>query len=45
MLGTLLLAGLMVVYVAGPQLSPKNPFLTKGLDFVDGELFSPPFAP
>ena len=43
--GSILLLGLLVVFVAGPTLSPNNPFNTKGIDKVDGVIQVPPFAP
>ncbi len=43
--GALLLAGLLIIYVAGPALSPNNPYTTKGLDKIDGVIQVPPFAP
>ncbi len=43
--GSILLLGLLTVFVAGPTLSPSNPFNTKGIDKVDGVIQVPPYAP
>ncbi len=45
LIGAILLTGLLVVYVAGPALSPNNPYTTKGLGKIDGVIQVPPFAP
>ncbi len=45
LLGSLILIGLGVVYLLGPQLAPHNPFTTVGLRMVEGKLKSPPFPP
>lgn len=45
LLGGLLLAGLLGIYLFGPQLSPHSPFTLQGIEYVDGDLIVPPFAP
>ncbi len=45
LIGAILLAGLLAIYVAGPALSPNNPYTTKGLDKIGGVIQVPPFAP
>lgn len=44
-LGSLLVIGLIVIILFGPAMSPNNPFKTIGLQMVDGQLTTPPFAP
>lgn len=44
-LGGLILGALLVVYLFGPRLAPRNPFTTVGLRMVGGKLKSPPFPP
>ena len=43
--GLVLLAGLTVVVIAGPQLAPHGPFTTQGMVYADGDFRIPPFAP
>ena len=43
--GLVLLAGLTVVVIAGPQLAPHSPFTTQGMVYADGDFRIPPFAP
>ena len=43
--GLCLLIGLLVLYVAGPALAPNNPYNTKGIATIEGEITTPPFAP
>lgn len=43
--GGILVAGLVIVFVFGPRLSPLSPYTTQGLAFVDSKLKVPPFAP
>lgn len=45
LMGAIMLVGLLAVYVAGPALSPNNPYTTKGLDKINGVIQVPPFAP
>ena len=45
LVGSLLLLGLLVLILFGPNLSPNNPFTTQGLVQIDGKLTPPPFAP
>ena len=45
LLGGLIVAGLLTVVILGPQLSPHNPYNTRGLEIVNGKLTVPPFAP
>lgn len=45
LVGGLLVAGLLVAYVWGPQLAPHSPYTTQGLKFEGGELSVPPFEP
>lgn len=45
MVGGLLVVGLLVVIVFGPQMAPNNPFQTRGLVSIDGKLTVPPFPP
>jgi ABC-type dipeptide/oligopeptide/nickel transport system permease component len=43
--GAILVAGLLVIFFFGPRLAPHSPHTTLGLDYVDGVLKAPPFAP
>ncbi len=43
--GSILLVGLLVFILFGPNLSPNNPFTTQGLVQIDGKLTPPPFSP
>ncbi|MEZ4657090.1 MAG: ABC transporter permease subunit [Caldilineaceae bacterium] len=45
LLGGLLMLGLAFVYLFGPQFAPHSPYTTQGIQFVDGKLIVPPFAP
>lgn len=45
LLGMVLVAGLVVIFVWGPALAPLSPFTTRGLEIVDGEFIVPPFEP
>ena len=44
-LGAVMLLGLLIVYLAGPALSPSSPYLTNGLAYIGGEIYAPPFDP
>ncbi|MBN1642266.1 MAG: ABC transporter permease subunit [Anaerolineae bacterium] len=44
-LGALLVLGLLVVVGLGPALTPHSPYTKQGLEYVDGALLVPPFAP
>ncbi len=44
-LGGVLLVGLTVLVLFGPQLSPHNPYTTQGLKYENGVLSVPPFPP
>ncbi len=43
--GGVLVAGLMVVFLVGPKLAPHSPYTTQSLVYEDGELRVPPFEP
>ena len=43
--GALMLMGLLALYVAGPTLSPANPYNTTGISKIDGIITVPPFPP
>jgi peptide/nickel transport system permease protein len=43
--GGVLVVGLLVIFFFGPKLAPHSPYTTLGLDYVDGVLKVPPFAP
>ncbi|MFQ5595719.1 MAG: ABC transporter permease subunit, partial [Anaerolineae bacterium] len=43
--GAILVAGLVIVFVFGPRLAPHSPYTTHGLVFEDGQFIVPPFAP
>ncbi len=45
LIGALVLVALLVAFVAGPGLTPHNPYVTRGVSYVDGQLLVPPFAP
>ena len=45
MFGSLLVIGLIIIILFGPAMSPNNPFKTIGLQMVDGQITTPPFAP
>ncbi|MDX1418262.1 MAG: ABC transporter permease subunit, partial [Candidatus Promineifilaceae bacterium] len=44
-IGLLLILGLAVIVLAGPLMSPHNPYTTQGLVTVDGQLTRPPLPP
>ncbi|MCP4358438.1 MAG: ABC transporter permease subunit [Chloroflexi bacterium] len=44
-IGSLLVIGMIVVVLFGPQFAPHNPYSTRGLEMVDGQLTVPPFSP
>jgi peptide/nickel transport system permease protein len=44
-LGALLVAVLLVLFVFGPTLTPHSPYTKRGLEYSDGKLTVPPFAP
>jgi len=43
--GALMLLGLIIIFVAGPALSPANPYNTKGISIIEGTITVPPFPP
>ncbi|MEM7032838.1 MAG: ABC transporter permease subunit, partial [Chloroflexota bacterium] len=43
--GSILLVGLIIIFVAGPALSPANPYNTKGISKIEGVITVPPFPP
>ncbi len=43
--GGLVVAGLLLIVVFGPKLTPNDPFSTQGLVMIDGKLTPPPFPP
>ncbi len=45
LVGGLLVGGLLVVIVFGPQMAPGNPYQTRGLVNIEGKLTVPPFPP
>ena len=45
MAGSIIVFGLFVVILFGPQLSPHSPYTTRGLSIEDGVFSVPPFAP
>lgn len=45
MFGGIIVLGLLVVIIFGPQLSPHSPYTTHGLSIEDGVFSVPPFAP
>ncbi|MEA3334423.1 MAG: ABC transporter permease subunit [Chloroflexota bacterium] len=45
MLGLMLVMLLLAVFIFGPRFTPHNPYLTQGLQIVDGEFLMPPFEP
>ncbi len=44
-IGSLLVIGLIIIILFGPAMSPNNPFQTIGLQMIDGQINTPPFAP
>ena len=44
-IGSALVAFLILVAAVGPELAPHNPFLVKRLQWIDGELHKAPFPP
>ena len=44
-LGSMLVAVLVLAAVLGPEVAPHNPFLVKPIQWIDGELFKAPFSP
>ncbi|MCB0133444.1 MAG: ABC transporter permease subunit, partial [Caldilineaceae bacterium] len=44
-LGALIIAALGLVLLFGPQLARHSPYTTQGMEYVDGVLSIPPFAP
>jgi peptide/nickel transport system permease protein len=45
MIGLLLVGGLVAVVLFGPLWTPHSPYTKRGLEYSDGELIVPPFAP
>ena len=45
LLGAIIVAGLLIVFLFGPRLAPHSPYATQGLAVVDGEFLVPPFPP
>ncbi|MCP4142818.1 MAG: ABC transporter permease subunit [Chloroflexi bacterium] len=45
MLGAMIVLGLFLVIIFGPQLSPHSPYTTQGLTIEDGVFSVPPFEP
>ena len=45
LIGSLLVAGLLVLVVFGERLTPANPFQMHGVEKIDGVIGSPPFSP
>jgi len=45
LLGSLILLGLIIIIIFGPQLAPHSPYHTTGLQIVDGQMSVPPFPP
>ncbi len=43
--GGLVVAGLLLIVIFGPKLTPNDPFSTQGLVTIDGQLTPPPFPP
>jgi peptide/nickel transport system permease protein len=43
--GSVLVVGLLVVFLWGPKIAPHSPYTTQGLVYKDGELSVPPFEP
>ena len=44
-IGSVLVAFLVLTAVLGPEVAPHNPFLVKPLQWIDGELHKAPFLP
>ena len=44
-IGAVLVFGLILFILFGPNLSPNNPYNTEGLVMIDGQITLPPFAP
>ena len=44
-IGGLMVLVLLVIVLFGPGMTPHSPYATKGLEIVDGQLQTPPFAP
>lgn len=45
LLGFILVLGLLVVVIYGPQLAPLSPYTTQGITYKDGVFSVPPFEP
>jgi len=45
LLGSILVAAIVLVMVLGPEVAPKNPYLVKPIQWVDGEVYRAPLAP
>lgn len=45
MVGGVIIFVLLVSYFFGPQLAPYSPYTTRGIEYKDGALTMPPFAP
>ncbi|MEW5988398.1 MAG: ABC transporter permease subunit [Chloroflexota bacterium] len=45
LLGSILVLGLLVVVIYGPQLAPLSPYTTQGITYKDGVFSVPPFEP
>jgi ABC-type dipeptide/oligopeptide/nickel transport system permease subunit len=44
-LGSILVAAIIVVAVLGPEVAPHNPYLIKPIQWIDGEIHRAPFVP
>ncbi len=44
-IGSVLVAFLVLVVVLGPELAPHNPYLVKRIQWIDGEVHKAPFPP
>ncbi|MBN1582502.1 MAG: ABC transporter permease subunit [Anaerolineae bacterium] len=44
-IGSILVMALFLVVFVGPHLAPHSPYTTRGLEYNDGKLTVPPFAP
>ncbi|MHB0877051.1 MAG: ABC transporter permease subunit [Anaerolineae bacterium] len=44
-IGTVLVAGIALIYLVGPHLAPHSPYTTINIEFANGTFVAPPFAP
>ena len=44
-IGSLILALLLAAFVFGPRIAPQNPYVTEGVQMIDGQFRIPPFEP